>query len=71
MEIISHTDNEGAAVLPDIADAIEKKLAEHHIEKENVIRIGVGVPAPVTEDGIVNGSVNLGWKYKVRKNWKH
>ena len=67
-EIISHTDNEGAAVLPDIADAIEKKLAEHHIEKENVIGIGVGVPAPVTEDGIVNGSVNLGWKYKeVRK----
>ena len=26
--------------------------------------VGVGVPAPVTEAGVVNGSANLGWKYK-------
>ena len=37
------------------------------IEKEQVLGIGVGVPAPVTVDGIVNGSANLGWKYKNAK----
>ena len=37
------------------------------IEKEQVLGIGVGVPAPVTADGIVNGSANLGWKYKNAK----
>ena len=26
--------------------------------------VRVGVPAPVTEEGIVFGSANLGWKYK-------
>ena len=31
---------------------------------EDVLGVGVGVPAPVTEAGVVNGSANLGWKYK-------
>ena len=30
----------------------------------DIIGVGVGVPAPVTEEGIVFGSANLGWKYK-------
>ena len=33
------------------------------MKKEQILGIGVGVPAPVA-DGIVNGSANLGWKYK-------
>ena len=66
-EIVTRTENEGAAILPDIAEAINGKLEQHGIEKEQVLGIGVGVPAPVTADGIVNGSANLGWKYKNAK----
>jgi len=66
-EIVTRTENEGAAILPDVAEAINGKLEQHGIEKEQVLGIGVGVPAPVTVDGIVNGSANLGWKYKNAK----
>ena len=55
-EIVTRTENEGAAILPDVAEAINGKLEQHGIEKEQVLGIGVGVPAPVTVDGIVNGS---------------
>ena len=64
---MTRTENEGAAILPDVAEAINGKLEQHGIEKEQVLGIGVGVPAPVTVDGIVNGSANLGWKYKNAK----
>ncbi len=63
-EIVTHTEEEGKAILPDIAAAILAKLEEKKIDKADVLGIGAGVPAPVTEDGIVNGSANLGWKYK-------
>lgn len=63
-EIKTRTENEGAAVLPDIATAIEAKLAEHGVDKADVIGVGAGVPAPVTKDGVVKGTANLGWGYK-------
>ena len=63
-EIPSRTENEGEAILPDIAQSVLKKIGEDAYKEETFIGIGVGVPAPVTEDGIVNGSANLGWKYK-------
>ena len=63
-EIVSRTEKEGEAILPDIAEAVLKKMEERRIQKAEIIGIGVGVPAPVTEDGVVNGSANLGWKYK-------
>ena len=63
-EIPSRTENEGEAILPDIAQSVLKKIGEDTYKEETFIGIGVGVPAPVTEDGIVNGSANLGWKYK-------
>lgn len=63
-EIKTHTEEEGKAILPDIAAAILTKLEEKQISKADVLGAGVGVPAPVTEDGIVNGSANLGWTYK-------
>ena len=70
-EIITHTEDEGSAILPDIASSIESKLKEHKIEKERVLGIGLGVPAPVSDQGIVNGSANLGWRYKeVRRELK-
>lgn len=63
-EIITRTEDEGRAILPDIAASILAKTKERGIGKEDIIGIGVGVPAPVTEDGVVNGSANLGWRYK-------
>ncbi len=63
-EIPTFTENEGVRILPDIAEAIKKKMVQLELKKENCLGIGVGVPAPVTKEGIVNGTANLGWKYK-------
>ncbi|MBQ9989771.1 MAG: ROK family glucokinase [Lachnospiraceae bacterium] len=63
-EIPTYTENEGVRILPDIAAAIREKMEEHDLEASACLGIGVGVPAPVTSDGVVNGSVNLGWNYK-------
>ncbi len=63
-EIVTRTENQGEMVLPDIAASIAEKIEAHHLEKASVIGVGVGVPAPVTEDGVVNGSANIGWGYK-------
>ncbi|HIX63708.1 MAG TPA: ROK family protein, partial [Candidatus Mediterraneibacter colneyensis] len=63
-EIATDTSEEGKAILPNIAASIESKMSEHGIDKAEVVGIGVGVPAPVTAEGVVNGSANLGWTYK-------
>ncbi len=63
-EITTDISDEGSAILPNVAASVAKKIEEHQINKEDIIGIGVGVPAPVTSDGVVNGSANLGWKYK-------
>ena len=63
-EITTDTSEEGKAILPNIAASVKKKIEEHQLAKDDIAGIGVGVPAPVTADGVVNGSANLGWKYK-------
>lgn len=63
-EIVTNTADEGKAILPDIAASVKEKTEKHGLDKADIIGIGVGVPAPVTADGVVNGSANLGWKYK-------
>lgn len=60
-EIRTNTENHGNAILDDVARAIDNKLAQERIAKEEVLGVGVGVPGPVKEDGIVNKCVNLGW----------
>lgn len=67
-EIHTRTENDGEAILPDVAKSILDKLEEKKLSKEHILGIGVGVPAPVSETGIVNGTANLGWKYKAVKN---
>ena len=39
-------------------------MAEKKLVKEQIIGLGMGLPAPVTEDGIVQNTANLGWGYK-------
>lgn len=63
-EIKTRTANGGEAILPDIAKSIAEKMAEHNVAAGDVVGVGVGVPAPVSEDGIVQKTANLGWGYK-------
>ena len=63
-EIKTRTENQGEAVLPDIAAALNEKLEEKQIPKDEVEGIGVGVPAPVDSEGVVQNTANLGWVYK-------
>lgn len=60
-EIVTRTENGGAQILPDIAAAIDDCLHRHNIDKTQVFGIGIGVPGPVNEEGIVNRCINLGW----------
>ena len=46
-EIKTRTENQGEAVLPDIAEALKEKLEEKKIGRDEVEGIGVGVPAQV------------------------
>ena len=62
-EIVTRTENGGEAILPDIAESIQNKLNEKGIKKEDVVGLGVGVPA-ATKDGVVKSTANLGWGYK-------
>lgn len=63
-EIKTRTENHGSAILADIARSLQEKTAEHHIEKSEIEGIGMGVPAPVSSNGIVQNTANLGWGYK-------
>ncbi len=60
-EIPTRTENNGSAVLPDIAQAIRAYLDRENIPNQDIIGIGIGVPGPVSDAGIVNKCVNLGW----------
>ena len=60
-EIPTRTEDDGAHILPDVAEAIKGKIAEKAIDPSDVQGVGVGVPGPVTPEGIVRKCVNLGW----------
>lgn len=60
-EIPTRKDNGGEQILPDVAAAIDAKLQEKRIDKDTVQGVGVGVPGPVTPEGVVRKCVNLGW----------
>ena len=60
-EIPTVTKNNGEQILPDIAQTIDDCLARHGVDKADVLGIGIGVPGPVSDAGVVNRCVNLGW----------
>ena len=60
-EIPTVTENNGAQILPDIAEAIKSYISGQNIQKEQLIGIGIGVPGPVDDEGNVNRCTNLGW----------
>lgn len=60
-EIKTRSEEGGKNILPDVAKAINDKLSEKNISKEDVIGVGVGVPGPVDGNGVIHCAVNLGW----------
>ena len=60
-EIPTITENDGAAILPDISRTIAEKMEERGISADDVEGVGLGVPGPVGSDGTVYKCVNLGW----------
>ena len=60
-EIPTVTENGGQQILPDIANAIDGYIKAKNTERSDVIGIGIGVPGPVSPDGVVNKCINLGW----------
>ncbi len=60
-EIPTRTENNGINILPDIASAIEKFIAREKLDRNSLLGIGIGVPGPVSHEGVVNRCINLGW----------
>ena len=63
-EIKTQTQNEGERILPDVAESILREMDERDITAGQVLGVGVGIPAPVNSEGIVQNTANLGWGYK-------
>ena len=60
-EIPTRTEDKGKNILPDIAASVKEYMAREHLTNDQIIGIGIGVPGPISEAGIVNKCVNLGW----------
>ena len=60
-EIPTVKDGDGQQILPDIAAAVLGHMEATGVAKESILGIGIGVPGPVNDEGVVNRCVNLGW----------
>ncbi len=60
-EVPTDTSNGGVNILKNLAQAVIKKMEEKGISSDDVSGVGIGIPGPVSEDGVVNRCVNLGW----------
>ena len=60
-EIVTIKDDNGARILPDIAQSVLKKKEEKNIADADVIGVGIGVPGPVDSKGVIYKAANLGW----------
>ncbi len=60
-EIPTRSEGNGALIIPDVAVTILSKIVEMKLDKEEIAGVGVGIPGPVNEDGVVLVAVNLHW----------
>lgn len=60
--INTDTGDDGKNVLPSVATAIINRLNEKKLSYKEILAIGIGVPCPITRDGDIVKSANLGWK---------
>ena len=59
-EIPTRTQEGGKYILPDIAASIGEFIAREQVAREDILGIGIGVPGPVSHEGMVNKCINLG-----------
>ena len=60
-EVPTDTSNGGVNILKNLAQTVIKKMEEKNITADDVSGVGIGIPGPVSSDGVVNRCVNLGW----------
>ena len=60
-EIPADISENGRRILPNIASSVRKAAEERGLPAEDIEGIGLAVPGPVREDGMVNRCLNLGW----------
>lgn len=60
-EIVTDKTDNGAKILPDIADSIKSKMIAENLNKNDIIGVGIGVPGPVDSKGVIYKAANLGW----------
>ena len=60
-EIPTVTDNGGGRILPDIAAALDRYMAECGLNKADVLGVGIGVPGAADANGVVPSCDNLYW----------
>lgn len=70
-EIPTRTEHNGSEILPDISKALEKKMEEKGLKKEDMVGVGIGAPGPIDKEGTVYEAVNLGWSvFSIRDTLK-
>ena len=60
--IPTHTENNGASILGDIAKAILAKMEEKKLTEADVEGVGIGLPGAVDAQGVIHKAVNLHWE---------
>ena len=60
-EIPTRREEKGKYILGDVADSIKAKCKEAGYAMEDILGVGVGVPGPVMENGVIQFADNLGW----------
>lgn len=60
-EIPTRTEEKGCKIIPDIAKAVQDKMQEKSMKRDEIAGVGLGVPGPVDSKGVVHRAVNLGW----------
>jgi len=60
-EVPTDTSNGGVNILKNLAKTVLDKMEEKNLSKDDIWGVGIGIPGPVSGDGVVNRCVNLGW----------
>lgn len=63
-EIFTDITDGGKNILNDISKSVSGELIKFGIPREDILGMGIGIPGPVTEGGMVMCCVNLGWGEK-------
>ncbi len=63
-EVRTRTEDSGKNILPDVAKSVLTKIEQKQLPKEEIAGIGIGVPGPVDEKGVIAVAVNLHWGRK-------